>query len=145
MTYNHTQIGSLMIYVLIAVVFLFGSIILKTGVEPVVIGIMGVVCLILTSFVTLNVRIDQTHLRIKFGYGLFRKKFALRDIKSVKTVRNNWYNGWGIRVWFWPYRWLYNVSGFDAVEIVKKDGKIFRIGTDEPGDLEQAIRRVLGK
>jgi hypothetical protein len=35
--------------------------------------------------------------------------------------------------------WIYNVSGFDAVEITMKNGKIYRIGTDEPLKLEQAI------
>ncbi|HOX60708.1 MAG TPA: hypothetical protein PLV72_01725 [Candidatus Magasanikbacteria bacterium] len=37
---------------------------------------------------------------------------------------------------------IYNVSGFEAVEIILKDGKIYRIGTDVPGDLENAIRQA---
>jgi hypothetical protein len=35
--------------------------------------------------------------------------------------------------------WIYNVSGFDAVEIKLKNDKIYRIGTDEPKKLEQTI------
>ena len=35
--------------------------------------------------------------------------------------------------------WLWNVSGFRAVELVFKDGKRFRIGTDEPESLIRAI------
>jgi len=35
--------------------------------------------------------------------------------------------------------WIYNISGFDAVEIKMKNGKTYRIGTDEPQKLEQAI------
>jgi hypothetical protein len=35
--------------------------------------------------------------------------------------------------------WIYNVSGFDAVEITLKNGNTYRIGTDEPKELEQAI------
>jgi hypothetical protein len=35
--------------------------------------------------------------------------------------------------------WIYSVSGFDAVEIKMKNGKRYRIGTDEPKNLEQAI------
>jgi hypothetical protein len=38
---------------------------------------------------------------------------------------------------------VYNVSGFDAVEIKLKNGKRYRIGTDEPKDLEQAIRNSI--
>ena len=39
--------------------------------------------------------------------------------------------------------WIYNVSGFDAVEIIMKNGKIYRIGTDVPEELEAAIRQVI--
>jgi hypothetical protein len=49
----------------------------------------------------------------------------------------------GVRVWFWPKMWIYNVSGFDAVEIKMKDGKTYRIGTDEPEKLEQTICNLL--
>ena len=40
---------------------------------------------------------------------------------------------------------IYNVSGFDAVEIQLKNGKIYRIGTDEPKKLEQAILAIKNK
>ena len=100
---------------------------------------MVLILFILASFSTLTVVIDENYLRIKFGYGIFRKNFLLDDIASVKTVKNHWYYGWGIRLWFWPFMWIYNVSGFDAVEIKMKNGKMYRIGTDEPKKLEQAI------
>ena len=58
---------------------------------------------------------------------------------SAKTVKNHWYCGWGIR-WCLRFKmWIYNVSGFDAVEIKLKNGKTYRIGTDEPKKLEQTI------
>ena len=39
--------------------------------------------------------------------------------------------------------WIFNVSGFGAVEIRMKNGKIYRIGTDEPKALESAINREI--
>ncbi|MEE9525860.1 MAG: hypothetical protein V3V78_04615 [Candidatus Woesearchaeota archaeon] len=87
--------------------------------------------------------IDKEYLRIKFGYGIFKKRFALKEIISARTVRNHWYYGWGIRIWFWPYMLIYNVSGFDAVEIKMKNNKIYRIGTDEPTKLERAITQSI--
>jgi hypothetical protein len=102
-------------------------------------AIMALILFILASFVSLQVIIDEKYLRIKFSYGIYQKKFSLNDIVSAKTVRNHWYYGWGIRVWFWPKMWIYNVSGFDAVEIKLKNGKTYRIGTDEPKKLEQTI------
>lgn len=98
---------------------------------------------ILASFVTLTVYIDEKYLRIKFGYGIFRKSFLLNDVASVRAVKNQWYYGWGIRIWLWPYMWIYNISGFNAVEITLKNGKIYRIGTNEPEKLEQAISQLI--
>jgi len=49
------------------------------------------------------------------------------------------YYGWGIH--FTPNGWLCNVSGSSAVEIIMKNGKKYRIGTNVPSELEQAIRQ----
>ncbi|PIZ54468.1 hypothetical protein COY24_03695, partial [Candidatus Uhrbacteria bacterium CG_4_10_14_0_2_um_filter_41_21] len=64
---------------------------------------------------------------------------------SVKTVKNHWYYGWGIKIWFWPKMWIYSVSGFNAVEITMRNGKIYRIGTDVPKELEAEINKHLNK
>ncbi|OHA95436.1 MAG: hypothetical protein A3C62_02225 [Candidatus Zambryskibacteria bacterium RIFCSPHIGHO2_02_FULL_39_16] len=104
---------------------------------------MIVILLILASFTTLTVSIDENYLRIKFGYGIFRKRFVISEIASVERVKNHWYYGWGIRLWLWPKMWIYNVSGFDAVELVMKNGKVYRIGTNAPGELENAIKALL--
>lgn len=99
--------------------------------------------LILISFATLKVMIDEKYLRIKYGYGIFWKKFPLNEIVSARTVKNHWYYGWGIRLWLWPKMVIFNVSGLDAVEIKMKNGKIYRIGTDEPKQLESAILQAI--
>lgn len=149
MNYKHTQIGYLMLIVTLAVLALFVWAYITSSAEPVsvdsgtnfaVTAIMAVIVGILTSFVSLHVRIDGKYIRIKFGYGIYQRKFLLHDIVSVKTVKNHRRYGWGIRVWFWPKMCIYNVSGFDAVEIKLKNGKTYRIGTDEPKRLEQAIK-----
>ena len=148
MNYKHTQFSYLMLIVTLAVLLLFAWLYMTASAEPVstdsgpnfaITSIMALILFILASFVTLQVIIDGEYLRIKFGFGIFQKKFSLNDIMSVKTVKNHWYYGWGIRIWLWPKMWIYNVSGFDAVEIKLKNGKTYRIGTDEPQKLEQTI------
>lgn len=152
MTYKHTQIGYLMIVVTLVVSILFVWAYITASSEPpsvdsgtnlLVTATMTLIVLILASFTSLRVCVDEEYLRIKFGYGLYRKKFPLQDIVSTKAVKNHWYYGWGIRVWFWPKMRIYNVSGLDAVEIQLKNGKRYRIGTDEPEKLEQAITRAI--
>ncbi len=151
-SYKHTQIGYLMLVVLLAVLVLFAWMQITARAEPpsvdsgtnfAITAIMALILFILASFTTLSVSIDENYLRIKFGYGVFRKKFAASEIVSATQVKNHWYYGWGIRLWFWPRMWIFNVSGFDAIEIQMKNGKIYRIGTDEPEKLETAIKQVI--
>lgn len=143
MEYEHRQVGYLIVVTLGLVLALFGFVAVQAGFEAGVMVIMTLVVLLLLSFVTLTVKVNSKIVQVKFGYGLVRKSFPVSDIVSVKKVRNKWYYGWGIRVWLWPKMVIFNVSGFDAVEIVMKDGKVFRIGTDEPGKLECELFQVI--
>ncbi len=143
MIYKHTQIGYLIIFALLAVILLFVKILTQTGFTPLILATMIFILFLLFSFISLTVMIDKTYLRIRFGYGIFSKRFKLKEIISARTVKNHWYYGWGIRIWFWPYMVIYNISGFDAVEIKIKNNKTYRIGTDEPKDLESAITQAI--
>jgi hypothetical protein len=106
-------------------------------------AVMALILFILASFATLTTSIDENYLRIRFGYGIFSRKFALNKIVSVQVVKNHWYYGWGIRFRIWPSMWIFNVSGYDAVEIIMKNEKIYRIGTDKPNELETAIKQSI--
>lgn len=148
MKYKHTQIAYLMIILMLIVLVFFAWVNITaraetpsydSGTNFAVTSIMVLILFVLASFVSLQVRIDEKYLRLKFGYGLYGKKFLLKDIVSAKAVKNPWYYGWGIHMWFWPKMWIYNVSGFDAIEIKMKNGKIYRIGTDEPKKLAEAL------
>ena len=137
MRYRHTQKGYLVLFVIAVTAVLFAIIISQGERSPWVIGLMAFILLVLASFAALTVTIDHNELRIRLG--VFRKAFRLSEIASAGAVKNRWYTGWGIRLSLWPYMWIFNVSGFDAVEIRLKNGRIYRIGTDEPKRLERAI------
>ncbi len=150
--YKHTQIGYQILVITLAVMVLFAWLYITASAEPpsyysgpnfAITAIMALIVFILASFTTLTTSIDENYLRIKFGYGIFTKIFPLNQIASVQSVKNHWYYGWGMRVWFWPYMWIYNVSGFDAVEITMRNKKIYRIGTDTPSELEAAIKQAI--
>ena len=152
MNYKHTQIGYLMISITLAVLLLFVWIHIISSTETpsvnsgsnfAITSVMAIIVWILSSFATLQVKIDNKYIHIKFGYGIYQKKFLLNDITPATKVKNKWYYGWGIRFWFFPKMWIYNISGFDAVQIQLKNGKIYRIGTDEAKKLEQAILEAI--
>ena len=141
--YQHTQVGRLMLYVLLTVALLYWVILVLASFETTVLAIMLIILFIIASFVSLESTVDENYLRIKFGYGIYRKRFPLKAIISAKCVKNHWYYGWGIRYWHWPRMVIFNVSGFDAVEVKMENGKIYRIGTDKPKELESVINREI--
>ena len=150
--YKHTQIGYPMLFIALTVASLFAWVQITARAEPpsyysgtnfLITAIMVLILFTLASFTTLTTSIDEKYIRIKFGYGIFRKKFLLSEIVSTRQVKNHWYYGWGVRLWLWPKMWIYNVSGFDAVEIIMKDGKVYRIGADTPRELETAIKQTI--
>ena len=141
MIYKHTQIGYLIIIALIIpllILFFAMSATEFTQVFPIV---FSTLLIALALFYSLTVEINETKLIVKFGFGVINKKFILKDIESCHIVKNHWYYGWGIH--WTPHGWLYNISGFDAVEIKMKNGKTYRIGTDEPKNLERAIELAI--
>ena len=111
------------------------------------IPLIGIIALMMLLFFgSLTVEVNEEQVRLAFGIGALRKLFEVREIRSVREVRNKWWYGWGIRAgWFFGFNWLYNVSGLDAVEITMINGKIYRIGTDEPENLRRAIEAVMGR
>jgi len=143
--YNHTQVGRLMIYVVAIIVIFYGTLYVQTGFETSLLVFIIIILLIIASFASLNVTVDKSHLRIKFGWGIYSKSFLLEEIISVRSVKNHWYYGWGIRHWSSPKMWIFNVSGFEAVEITMRSGKIYRIGTDEPQRLENILQQNIKK
>lgn len=138
MKYEHTQTGYLFLFILLVLTIFYGFMYILVEYNLMVLSIIFPFLLLIASFSTLKVSIDEKHIKLKFGYGIFRKKFTLKEIISVRTVRNKWYYGWGIR-FILPNTWIFNVSGLDAVEIKLKNNKTFRIGTDEPKKLEQTL------
>jgi hypothetical protein len=102
----------------------------------------GVLALVALLFGSLQVRIDEQGIFVRFGIGVIRRKISLSDVRTFFEVRNPWYYGWGIRLT--PSGTLYNVSGLSAVELWLKNGKRLRIGTDEPAALQRALVERLG-
>ena len=141
--YQHTQIGYLVIIALAIGMFFIACLMAVYGFNWVALAVLIILGVCLVLFATLTVVIEDDILEIRFGPGIIRKKFPLKDIESCQVVKNHWYYGWGIRLT--PHGWLYNVSGSHAVEIKMKTGKKYQIGTDVPNDLEKAIGQSLGE
>jgi len=138
--YRHTQVGTLVFVVLAAGIASLVTLLVVTRFNPIVLVVAAVLLLAVGLFQSLTVAVTEKEVRVRFGIGPIGRVIPVSSIRRARVVRNPWYYGWGIR-WF-PGGWLFNVSGFDAVELVMTDGRLYRIGTDEPDKLLAAINRV---
>jgi hypothetical protein len=136
-SYRHTQIGLAVIGALVASIVLVAALALTVEWHPAVLIVLLVLVVALALFYSLTVEIRGSELLISFGIGFPRFTYQLSRAREVRVVRNPWFYGWGIHAT--PDGWLYNVSGFFAVEIVFTDGRKIRVGTDEPSTLHDAL------
>lgn len=140
--YRHTQIGWVTLAVVVGIFAILAVDLHGRGIPApwLPAGILGLVLLL---FGTLTVDVDRERVRAVFGVGLIRKTVPLADVAAFQPVRNPWIAGWGIRAIRGGMLW--NVSGLDAVELVLRDGRFFRIGTDEPDALVRALETAVGR
>ena len=136
-SYRHTQVGYLMIGVLLAgAACISAALVFGHGPHALVFAV-GVLGLCLLLFPTLTAVVQGDTVRCFFGFGLIRRAIPVQDILSVSVVQNPWIYGFGLRSI--PGGWLWNVSTGDAVELRLRSGKRFRIGSDDASVLREAI------
>ena len=137
--YEHTQIGHVIIWSLLAIILIAGGGLISHHAPPVVVSIILLLCLVL--FYKLRITIEDGTLCASFGLGLIRKRVRLAEIVECEPIRIRWWYGWGIHLT--PRGWLYNVSGFDAVAITLRDGGKLALGTNDPNGLTAALRAAI--
>ena len=147
MTYKHTQTGWLTLIVCSALLVLLVAVSAhvpepRARLIPLYVGV-PIMLIVMALFGSLTVTVNDDAITIQFGLGIIRKKISLAEVASCEPVRNQWWWGWGIHLI--PGGWLYNVSGLDAVELKMKNGRIFRIGTDEARQLAELIQAKRSK
>ena len=91
-------------------------------------------------FYGLTVEVNRDIVRLYFGFGIIHRSILRAHITAVTQVRNRLWWGFGIRLT--QHGWMWNISGLDAVELTYHNGKKFRIGTDEPEALLEALKVV---
>ena len=137
--YEHTQIGHVIIWSLLAIILIVNGGLIGHHRPLLAASIILLVCLVL--FYKLRITIDDETLCASFGPGIIRKRIRLAEIVRYEPIRIHWWYGWGIHLT--PYGCLYNVSGFDAVAITLRDGRKFALGTDDPHGLTAGIRDTI--
>lgn len=140
MIYRHTQVGQF-VFLLNGALALFFAVQLATGGSRVLIVGLVVVVVVSMLFGTMTVEVAEGDLRFRFGPGGWGKRVPLSQVADVQPTRTRWFEGIGIRST--RRGMLYNVAAGDAVEVLLRSGRTFRLGSDEPQKLADAIRSAL--
>jgi hypothetical protein len=138
--YRHTQRGpvGLLLWVVAAA---FGTAVIFappsfTTLAWILAGVLGIVGF---CFHTLSVRVDAETLAIAFGpLPLLRKVVRVDQITSAHPGRTTIFDGFGLH-WRPGRGWLWNLWGFDCVELTLEGGRKFRIGSDDAQRLAQTL------
>ena len=139
MEYKHTQYNIAIIFAAIISFFWISKYFVLVDIKPVVFIVLSVFFSCFFILFSLTVEIKNGFIQCVFGPGIVKQKIKISEVLNACTVKNPWYEGWGIR-WIPGKYVVWNVSGFDAVEIQLSSFKKFRIGTNEPDKLLEAIR-----
>ena len=146
-TKSFTQHGKLMYLIFIPLIitnlYLFVQASANLGGQTKYYAILSLLFLLcLACFNKITITITKTTLSFSMGIGLIKKTYQLSDIKSCTPIKNNIINGWGIRRILGG--WLYNVSGFQAIELqFKNENKIIRIGTNKPDEVVAEVKKFI--
>ena len=142
--YKHTQYGMLMFAVFLFTGILIGVVAVAIIAEGRLAAAVIMICIYLLGvslFYSFTVQVAAGKIQFWFGIGLFRKTYALGEIKSTRQVKDPWYYFWGVKSI--PGGWLYAIAPGDALEIVLKNGLIVHVGTDQPNKLRQAVSAAI--
>lgn len=138
-TYTHRQRAGRWLAIPTAVAIALALISLFSSLKAIAWGIPFLVFM-MWLFGSLTVTVAHGELRWRFGPGWIRFRVPLAEIRNARPVRTNWADGWGIHGT--RFGTLYNVAGFGAVAMELNGGRRFAVGTDEPDQLLEALRRA---
>jgi hypothetical protein len=142
--YQHKQSGGVILSVLgfgAAVCLWLASTIYASDARLmlfIVAAILGISALLFSS---LTIELSDMSLSWRFGFGLLRKKVPTGEIINALVTRTSLLDGWGVHRT--RNGWLYNVSGFGAVQVILRSGKSFLLGSDEPERLCSALKDTI--
>lgn len=106
-------------------------------------GLAGLLVLLAFCFAYLHVYDDGERLAARFGpIPVFGVSLRYDEIQAAEPAQSTWIDGWGIHYTI-GRGWIYNLWGYGCVRI-QLGNRVIRLGTDEPEQLAEWIRRKAG-
>ena len=145
MDYQHVQWGwfappTAILFAVVLVPMVAGRDEVGTALIGGIVLFMAVILAVVVWFSRLATIVVAGTLEVTFGLwgrGWPRREFDLAEVTVVGEAASPWWYGFGVRKV--PNGTMYNIWGLRAVDVALPDGKVFRIGTDDPEGLLAAI------
>jgi len=141
-SYRHRQTGWILLIMFTATLLLIGALSVSLGAtstSPDFLLAFALLAIVAALFSSMTVELQGDEVNWYFGPRFWTKRLGVAEIERATPIKTKWYWGYGIK-FFGPGRWLYNVSGTDAVELTLKRGGWVRLGTDDVAGLMQGLR-----
>jgi hypothetical protein len=148
-TKKFVQFGTFSVVISLSLFVIFTILALTIGLEDIsyfiTFGITSLIMLfLLICFYRMVIEVNQTDLSFSMGIGLFKGQYRIENLKDCRPVVNSWINGIGMRMI--SHGWLYNVSGYKAVELTfNNSDKVIRLGTDRPEEIALTVMGYIHK
>jgi hypothetical protein len=124
--YKHRQIGVAILVVLglaTLVCLMLSLVVDAPHLRRTLLSLAGAFGICTVLFSSITVELSQDFLSWHFGPGILRKNVAVAEIKNVAVIQTKFIHGWGVHLT--RNGWLYNVSGFGAVQSLLSRARAF--------------------
>jgi len=142
--YEHRQVGWLTVGASFAIAILI-CIAAAISVPPertISYSLVPILLVVAALFSTLTVRVTERQLMWFFGVPGIGRSLLLSEIASIRAIETSILEGWGIHLTW--HGWVWNVAGFNAVQITLRSGTRFAVGTPEPQAVIDAVQSAGG-
>jgi hypothetical protein len=142
--YEHRQVGWITVIALfaIAVLICVAAAISAPSERTLSYSLVPIMLVVAALFSTLTVRVTDKRVMWYFGVSGIGRSVALTEITSIRAIKTSILEGWGIHLTW--HGWVWNVSGFNAVQIILRSGTRFAVGTPDPQAVIDAVQSARG-
>ena len=98
---------------------------------PAKVAAFAFVLVLTLPFVSMFTRVNAGGTAWAFTLGFPSGFIAFSDIADAQMTRTNFWEGFRIHWTIW-HGWVWNVAGYGAVMIQRREGGVITVGTDDP-------------
>lgn len=102
----------------------------------------GLLFLAFVVFTRITIRVTEEFVEARFGPGFPKKRVLLDEIAHIEETDIPWY---ALGIKRMKGGWAWGVAPGPALDLKLKNGRVVRLGTDDPDGLLDALEKASGR